>query len=360
MNNLLHSLGRTSIQISAITTFCSLLSNCSPYSKSQSLTREFTVAYGATRGRISQPAPSNMKNAVGAGPAALAATYLVGYLFDEVSDKIKEERAGDFLKKGIVLNTNSAFPNGGYLVVVRTVADPEGRFPGVATVEDFLAEDRPNTPGGRLKKQMVRSAGNKKDGYILDPSELSGTVKAALKHDVKPHDKIALLALCPMIPLNQESNDAKIYAIGLTGVYYPIIGGSRFSVESEDLVRRIAKSKEAMTLEIYGPQGTGYTTGVAKVPLVWNPPPKESDAQWMDSKALFGNLIAQEQEQELQELLSVKMNSRLSKRQAFVEPRKDIRSLLRADVSVRESSDATGWLLKQVDKAEKEMKGYIP
>ena len=352
-------LRKNSVRLGSIALLFSLLgSNCSSYSKSQALTREVSVGYGQG---VSPKRPENMQHLMGAGLdlGSTAASYVIGYIFDEVTDRIREERAGDITKKGIVLNDTSTFPRGGYFVVIRTVSDPDGsRFPGVATVEDFI-KNRTGTLGGDLNKAVVKSASGK-DGAALTSGRLSKTVDAALKREVAAGDKIALLVVCPILPLNEGGAGASIHAIGLTGIYYPIIGGARFSVESQDLARRIAKSKESMTLEVYGPQGTGYSTGVAKVPLVWNPPTKGGNAQWMDSAALYGSLIDKGQRRELGDLLTKKMNSRLAKRQAFVAPDDDIRPLLRADLKVLEATEATGWLLEQVDKVEQDINGSIP
>lgn len=330
------------------------LSQCSPYSGTSKLTKTEAIGYGSQF--HAEPPKSTGRPSFGAAPVAMAATYLIGYIFNEVGDRITKARTGSYGPKGAHLTNTDQFPKGGYFVIIRTIRDEENKFPNLASVNDFIKGTK-GTAGGNLKYEILQSA---EDGGSLTGTSLTKTVFSSVGGKYDNTDKLALLAVCPILKLDEKSGSMGLYGIGLTGIYFPVLKASRFGLESSSLSKRITSSKESMTLEIHGPNGTGYTTGVAKVPLVWNPPQKGSESEWMDSKLIFSHLTDKDQKDQIKELISQDAMFRLSKQQAFVAPSPATRRYLFADVGVSETSEATGWLVKEVKALEKKANGLVP
>jgi hypothetical protein len=320
---------------------------CNSFSGTKAIGKSVSIGYGTSTKTYSQ-------KTAGAG----AATFLIGYIFKELDKAITEARTGNFGDKGIRLSGTGSFPKNGHLIIVRTVSDPANNFPNIAGVKDFL-QKTPGTPGDELRKEIIRSSSI--DSQDLERS-LAQAIQNADKPSIEDTDKISLLVYCPIIQLETGiTNAANIYGVTLSGMYYPLLAGSRFAGESSDIFSRISKSKESMVVEIYGPQGSGFTTGVVQVPLAWSPPSsKDERAQWVTSEKLFDTYKARHNtdlKKLLDDVLQKDGNIRLDHRQAFIQPRRNIRPLLRADFSVSETSEATGWIIKLMEKAEEQLKG---
>ncbi len=336
-----------------------ILSQCSPYAGTNSDTTGTSIGYGRSQRSVVITKEETDPTIAGAPiiTTTAVATYIVGYIFSEVDEAVTKARTGDYGRKGVSLQNTGGFPDGGFLVITRTIKDSGNKFSSVATVSDFKS-GKSGTIGGDLLTTIASTAKDSK-GNKPSKSEISKAFSQALKGTkAGDSDKIALLALCPLMKLEGNSG-ATVYAIGLDGIYYPLLGASRFGIESPDLARRIAKSKESMTLEIYGPNGSGFTTGVAKIPLVWNPPGGSISDSWLTSKELLGHLYDDAQQKNLRDLLVKDAEVRLTKRQAFIKPSERIRPLLRADFQVSETSEATGWIKDGIDSLEKEAKGLV-
>jgi len=343
-----------------------LLSQCSPYAGTEGVTKKVSLGYGNLVGK-SEPADHAGEQSIGIPTPAGVATWLIGFVVTQVDKQVTEMRTGDYAAKGVDLQTRS-FPENGFLVVVRTIADPEGKYPQIASVGDFISHNI-GTPGGDLNSTIANTTtvtGISPDGHLssrklgLSSPQLSAAVKRALaneKDDKKPTadtDRIALLAVCPILKLDKApANASRVYGVGLSGLYFPLMAAARFGGESSDLFDRIAKAKEAMTLEVYGPNGSGYTTGIIKVPLVWSPPHKGERAEWVTGSSILEEIKRRHDKDgatSLGQLFDEDAISRLKQRTAFVSPRPSIQPLLRADAKVSETSEATGWIVKAVDE----------
>ncbi len=184
----------------------------------------------------------------------------------------------------------------------------------------------------------------------------------AAKNKIPLDEHIALLTVCPVVRMNPDESPA-IYAVLLDGMYFPVLKGRRFAGESSDIASRVAKSRESMNLEVYGPHGSGYTSGIVKVPLVWAPPGKEDAAAgWVSSDALKTALNARHNKdgiESLEELTERDVDKRLARRQAFLAPNASYARYVRADANVSETTEATGWILKLTAKLKDEVTGLV-
>ena len=335
-----------------------LMCQCSPYAGTNKSTSAVSIGYGKMaklRAKIEKP-PEGVESVPMLSTAAVA-TYIIGYVFSEADKAVTKARTGDYGKKGVRLKNTGDFPEGGFLLITRTIKDPKNNLAGVATVGDFKA-GAGGTAGGSLLSAIV-SETKDSAGRLPSRSSITGAFADSLKGtNASDDDKIALLALCPLMKL-EGNTGARVYAIGLDGIYYPVMGGSRFGIEAPELSRRVAKSKESMTLEIYGPNGSGFTTGVAKIPMVWNPPTGKEQDPWLTGDEILAQLYDDTQQKEMKDLLTRNAEARLSKRQAFMQPAPSIRPLLCGDFQVSETSEATGWIKKGIEKLQKETKGLV-
>lgn len=336
---------------------CAASLQCSPHSGTGDLTRQVSMGYGS----VSKSPKVEVEMF---GSASSIGSYLIGYLFSEIDEAITDERTGDYPKqKTFLLQGAAGFPGNGYFLIVRTIRDDSDQFSGIAGVSDFIS-GKEGTPAARLIQEIVRSA-SAGDDIALDGRALSKTLDSCLDPDQKgDRDKIALLAICPVLRLEGDGfpeHAEPLYAVGLTGMYFPLLWSSRFQIESIDAVRRLAKSRESMTFEIYGPNGSGYSTGIVKLPLVWNPPDRRGgEAPWLSGVELRKHLVSKEDEDALGAALQKKAAERLATRQAFVAPSPRIKDYLHADLNIRETSEATGWLLKASANAKKEATSRVP
>jgi hypothetical protein len=333
---------------------CLLFTQCSHYANTKLKTSAASVGYG-TNYRVVVEKKKIKMGSYGAGfTTATAAAYIVGYIFTQTDKEITKARTGDYGHANVTLTNTSQFPEGGYLVVVRTIQDPKNEFPGIAGTEDFITR-RENTAGAQLHAQIVKSS-KLDSGGTLSAFGLSKALSDALDNapdgrKIQSTDKIAMLAVCPIIKLNNLPSGAeKLYGVGLTGVYFPILSASRFGLESTSLSKRITQSREALVIEVRGPNGSGYTTGQIAVPLVWNPPAKGERADWVSSKQIFEQLYSKDEREQLNQLVVDDALKRISNGDAFVAPRDGIRPILRANFKVTETSKATNWISKGVGK----------
>lgn len=337
----------------ALTVSVGLLVQCHPYSGTGSKTKVVSITYGSHYRTVTKSQDPSKIEGFGAGVIATqVATYLVGYIFTEAGKQVKKVRDGKFGDRGAPLYSTPDFPNGGYLLILRTVADPDNKYQHVATVNDLLAGKR-DTAGGALRHQILENTQGSNQSR-LGASELQQAIKKSTSgKEISETDKVGFLAICPIISLSGKPAGAdNVYGIGLAGIYFPLLNGLRFNGEETSLARRVAKSSEVMDLEIYGPNGSGFTTGVAKIPLVWSPPSRGESPRWITGGEIFGSLIDDEQKEQLKQILSEDLNGRLKGRQAFVAPSRGIRPLLRADFQVLEGGETTGWILKGLEKAK--------
>lgn len=326
------------------------LVQCTPYAGHKS-SRPAALTYSpAQRGTSSGV---QIKSVTLAGVGVSAATYIIGYLFEQADKAITKAREGDYSASEYVPALATS-PGDGYFVILRTVK-PSVNLGKVATVADFTA-NAPGTPGGILYGQML-------DSKSVARGNIRSVVRnLAVKNKIPLDEHIALLAVCPVVRMNAEEAPA-IYAVLLDGMYFPVLKGRRFAGESSDLVSRVAKSKESMTLEVYGPHGSGYTSGTVKVPLVWSPPGKEdAAAHWVSSNALKAALNARHDKdgiESLDHLAERDVDKRLARRQAFLAPSPSYARYVRADAKVSETTEATGWILKLTSKLKDEVTGLI-
>lgn len=288
------------------------------------------------------------------------AGQLIGILVKQINKKIEEARKGDYSATGVEIG-DETFPDHSYILVVRTIKDPDSRFTNIASVGELLDESGKSargarhqaTCGGRLLDSITNSQGPHPSAGDLR----NALVKALGDSKENRSDRIALLAICPVIPLGETTNgEARLYGIGLSGAYYPLLAGARFQGESYDLYERISKAKESMTLEVYGPNGSGYSTGLVKVPLVWSPPKcPNDDAEWVTSERIRDEIKRGRNDKDgdkaLASLFEADFHKRLQQRSGFVPPYDDYRDMLCADVKVSETSEATGWIVKLVEQA---------
>jgi len=330
-----------------------ILSSCSHYSNTKKDEKSFSMSYGESPKVVKMKRNPNADRQgirgfkkMGFDPASFALDIVVGYIFDVVNDEVAERRNGDSDAVGVNLGDTSSFPHNGFLLVMRVVKDPKNEFSNIASVKDFM-EGKANSIGGAL---LAASAND----IAVKPSSIVAAAKRTLKgKKYSATDKIGLFVLCPI----QKLKGAKgVYAITLGGMYYPLAGGSRFGFEQPDIARRVSKAKEALSLEVYGPNGSGYSTGVVDVPLVWSPPSsKDTSAKWISAKELKDALIDGDQSKQLDVLLSANLAARLATRSAFIRAKSDVAHLLRGNAFLRESSKVSGWLKKGIDSLEDEV-----
>lgn len=324
-----------------------MLAQCHPYSGTGSQTRLTSMRYGSEYRQETEEL-----HGFGAATGAALTSYLVGYLFSQAGKEIRRVRDGKFGEVGADLHATRTFPTNGYLLILRTVKDPDNKYPDVASVRD-LRSGADGTIGSSLRRKIVSNTQG--DGRSrLNADAFDEALESCLAGKVnEDSDKVGFLAICPLVPLEDGPSDAsKVYGIGLAGMYFPLLNGLRFRGEETSLARRIAKSREVMDVEIYGPNGSGFTTGAAKIPLVWSPPGSGRTAEWITGDMLYKALPDTEQRKELEKILSVSAEERLKNRQAFIAPAENIRTLLRADYQVVEGGETTGWIIKGLEKAK--------
>lgn len=343
--------------ITLTATLAILINACSPYAGTRKMERKTSIGYAAAKSReLTTTSPSGSKiKTFGVLGGAEIAVFVVGLIFTEADKAVTKARKGDYKAVGRQLAGTGTFPNNGYLVLARTISDPDNKFPEIAGVKDFI-NYTPGTAGADLVRTISKSAN-------ITPESLRATFKNSVSPDRDNNDKISMLTLCEVVPLTGNSTSTGLYGVTFGGLYYPLLAGSRFAGESTDIFTRISKSKEAMLLEIYGPNGSGYTTGIIKVPLAWSPPGKRGErAPWLTGDDLlraYANTNNEDQIKELEELLKQNSTERLDRRQAFVEPKGISISTLRGDYMVSETSEATGWILKAVGKAKDAAEGAV-
>lgn len=296
------------------------------------------------------------KSAILAGVGVSVATYIIGYLFEQADKAITKAREGEYAASDYVPALANS-PGNGYFVILRTVK-PSTKLGKVATVADFINEapDAPVTPGSILHQQMLAS------GSVAAGNIRAEVKKLAIKSKIPFDEHIALLVVCPVARMNPDESPA-IYGVLLDGMYFPVLKGRRFAGESSDIVSRVAKSKESMTLEVFGPNGSGYNTGTIKVPLVWSPPGKgEEPAAWVSSaklKEALDKRNAKDGIEALDKLTDRDVDKRLARRQAFLPPDASYARYVRADAKVSETTEATKWILKLTAKLKDEVTGLV-
>ena len=171
-------------------------------------------------------------------------------------------------------------------------------------------------------------------------NSLSG-VKYGAQH------KIAYLAICPLFPIyDRPKNSDALYAVGFEGAYYPLFKGQRFAFERQGLVRKYTDSKEVMSLELYGPNGSGFSTGLIPIPVLWSPP--SSGRMWVTADQLIKDL-PEDQQKKMNSILDLSYKNS-SNRGTFVNTSSGIMPLLKGDAYVDESGDGTKLLIKGIEK----------
>lgn len=271
---------------------------------------------------------------------------VIGYLIKEADKAVTKARTGDYGATGQNVSRLD-FSGRGYLLALHTVKTSP-KLSKVATLKDFLS-NQPGTAGHDLRTQMAAQS-------VAGADVAAAVRRLVTQAQIDAGDHIALLVVCPVKRLpaaDLPANAPAVYAVSLDGLYFPVLSAKRFKGESHNLVQRLAKENESMTLEVYGPTGTGYTTGVVNVPLAWFPPEKSGNAQWLGRDRVAQEMDAHHNEaakKQLEQLLSNDTAAALAARRAVVAPSSSTKALLRADVHISETSDATGWLVKGIDK----------
>lgn len=333
---------------------CLALAQCTPYAgHKSSMSTEAFLAYRPAA-KITKGGPQT-ESAMLAGAAVSAATFIIGYLFEQADKAITKAREGEYSASDYVPALATS-PGNGYFVILRTVK-PSAKLAEVTTVADFIDEaPERETPGRRLHAAMVHS------GCVAAGNIRPVVRDLAAKNKIPLDEHIALLVVCPVVLMNPQESPA-IYAVLLDGMYFPVLKGRRFAGESSDLFSRVAKSQESMTLEVYGPHGSGYTSGIVKVPLVWTPPGKGGErGGWVSSDRLKEVLNARHNKdgiETLDQLTERDVDKRLARRQAFLPPDASYARYVRADAKVSETTEATGWILKLTAKLKDEVTGLI-
>lgn len=289
-------------------------------------------------GKIHAPAPQESEKGLGITGVDLEVA-VIGYIIKEVDKAVTKARTGDYGAKAQDVS-GLDFSGGGYLLVLHTVKTSP-KLGKVATLKDFLS-NQPGTAGNTLRTQM---AAESVAGADVDKA----VQRLVTQKQIDEGDHIALLVVCPV----KQLPDRKLYAVSLDGLYFPVISARRFKGESSHVVQRLAKENESMTLEIYGSKGYNYTTGTINVPLAWFPPQGTGHAQWLgrnkvnDELKTDGNQAAQKQ---LEQLLSNDTAAALAAHRDVAAPTPADQAVLRADAHVSETSQATGWIVKGIDK----------
>jgi len=347
----------TKMTFVALTATLAVLANgCSPYSGTRKMGEKTSFGYAAAlpRTTTNKPSGGGLK-ALGFLGGAEIGVFVIGLIFTEADKAVTKARTGDYTAEGRKLSGTGTFPRNGYLVLARTISDPDNKFPEIAGANDLI-NSTPGTAGEQLAREISLKA-------RISRNSLGETLRKSLGPNLKDDDKISMLALCEVVPLQGNSTGTDLYGVTFGGMYYPLLAGSRFVGESTDTFTRISKSKEAMLLEIYGPNGSGFTTGIVKVPLAWSPPAHKGErALWLTGDDLlkaYSNTHNKDQIKELKQLLDNKADERLARRQAFVEPKGISLNTLRGDYGVSETSEATGWILKAVGKAKDAAEGSV-
>ena len=334
------------------------LSSCSAYSGTKTQDQAFTLAYHSE--------DTVFRDVNDDGEVKLlntATDFLIGLAFDWAADRVTEMRTSEYSKEGIFVPGLSTFGQRtrgssvpGCLVIVRTIKDPGGEFSNIASVANFRKNSE-NTPASRLLDKISRSSD-------LSENQLARTITEQLDRQGKvgPNDRIAFLALCPISRLSGvPSGSDTLYGISFGGMYYPLLGASRFKgegfFETNKIARRFVDSKEAVQVELYGPNGSGYTSGIVNIPVAWAPPQNRNDeAEWISPQMISEGIgLNTDEILALKKALNTNAGDRLSRRSAFVSARSGIAPHLRANISLTENSDVTGWLLKGLEKLQEEV-----
>lgn len=340
-----------SLPIASLIILSAFLSNCSHYAGA----KKSVTAVG--HGVVHPPVPEKRQHKMSGQKGLVAPLSLISgadigvaviaYLIKEADKAVTKARTGDYGATGQDISMMD-FNGKGYLLVLHTVKSNPDKLSRVATVGDFIG-GKFGTAGGDLRMQMQQQS-------VAGADVGEAVYRLQKKNNIPNSDHIALLVVCPVkrLPRGELPSGApEVYAVTLDGLYFPVVSAQRFKGESRNLMQRLAKENESMTLEAYGPGGNRYTTGVVDVPLAWFPPDQTGNAQWLSVKTVQAEMIkhhnkaAQEQ---LAKLLSDDTSAALAARRAVVAPTSDQQSLLRADVHISETNQATGWIVKGIDK----------
>lgn len=328
-----------------------VLSSCHPYAGTGKMKETVVMGYG--KGTIEKRVtkPSDKKIGIQAYSTQVI-TMIIGYAFKQASKEVEKRRDGDFQVENAPIGADSAFPDDGFIVVLRTVQDDDNRYPDVAGVADFL-DNRPGSLGAQLLDQICSPRAT--STFRVTETQLIQAVKKSLRgKNIEARQKIAFLAICPIFPIrDQPTNSEPLYAIGFDGAYYPLFTGQRFVFERQSLVRKYTDSKEVMSIELYGPNGSGFSTGVIPIPVLWTPP--DTGKMWVTAEQWITDL-PEDQKKEMERLLDLDYDNSTN-RGTFVKARRLIIPLIKGDAFVDESSNGTKLIQDGLEALKKEAKG---
>jgi hypothetical protein len=329
------------------------ISSCHPYAGTRNMKETVVMGYG--KGTIEKRVIKQTDDKFGIKRfSAQIGVIIIGYAFQQASREVEKRRDGDFKVENAPIRADGSFPSDGFVIVLRTVHDKNNKYPDVANVADFL-ENRPGSLAAELVNQIC--APRSTSTFRITEAQLIDAVKKSF--GVEKYDsqhKIAYLAICPLFPIrNQPAGSEPLYAIGFDGAYYPLFKGQRFVFERQSLVRKYTDSKEVMSIELYGPNGSGFSTGVIPIPVLWTPP--NTGKMWVTAEQWIKDL-PEEQQKQMESLLDLSY-AKSTNRGTFVKARPEIIPLIKGDAFVDESSDGTKLIQDGLDAIKGEAESLV-